>query len=228
MNKEMLEKVLNFDSNNLITKESLINYLNEQNKTSIKRNSTDITKAFRYANDDEWYTTYEDVEFFIKNANIPKNKVIWCPFDLETSNFVKAFKNYGYKVIYSHLLYSQDFYQYEPKEHWDIIVSNPPFRNKHNLLGRMLEFKNDKQWALIFGIQALNSEKFCDKLQQFKRVQYVHLKRRLCFTKDHLNYDVMKLDRPSFASMWICNNMFEKDIQVWSGVNYKKDCKEYC
>ncbi|UWW00779.1 hypothetical protein NW064_06360 [Mycoplasmopsis felis] len=93
------------------------------------------------------------------------------------------------------------------------------------MLKRLLEF--DKPWALIFGIQTLNSEKFCDFLQKFKRVQYIHLKRRMCFTKDHLNYDVLNLQRPSFASMWIANDMFDKDIQVWKGVDYKKDGKEY-
>ncbi|WP_233262761.1 sugar-phosphate nucleotidyltransferase [Mycoplasma sp. NEAQ87857] len=209
--------------------QGVIDYIIDKHKTHLKRKQTDITKAFRYAIDDEWYTTYEDVEFFIKNANIPKDKVIWCPFDLEDSNFVKAFEDYGYKVIYSHILYEQDFYKYEPEEKWDILISNPPFRNKHKLLERILEFGNDKQWALIFGVQALNSEKFCDMLQKFKKVQYVHLKRRMCFTKDHVNYDVMNLQRPSFASMWICNDMFPGNgIKVWNGVNYKKDKKEYC
>lgn len=211
-----------------ITKVGIKNFIKEQQITSKKRKQNNITKAFRYANDDEWYTTYEDVVFFIKNAKIAKNKVIWCPFDLHTSNFVKAFKDNGYKVINSHILYEQDFYKYTPKEHWDILISNPPFRNKHKLLEKIIKFGADKKWALIFGIQALNSEKFCDKLQDFKKIQYIHLKRRMCFTKDHQNYDVMNLQRPSFASMWICNNMFKKSIQVWKGVNYKQDNKKYC
>lgn len=222
------EKQIDNKSRDII-ENRFINFLEEAKLTRKAKLSADITKAFRYAIDDEWYTTYEDVEFFILNAKIPKNKVIWCPFDLETSNFVKAFKAYGYKVIYSHLLYGQDFYLYEPSEHWDLIISNPPFRNKHKLLERILSFGIEKQWALIFGIQALNSEKFCHALQSFKRIQYVHLKRRMCFTKDHINYDVLNLQRPSFASMWICNNLLKKgDIIVWKGVNYKKDQKEYC
>ncbi|WP_435128948.1 hypothetical protein ACR82Z_03660 [Mycoplasma sp. 6243] len=202
-----------------------INFVKEYILSAKDKSKNDITKAFRFANDDEWYTTKEDIQFFINNAKIPKNKVIWCPFDLPNSNFVTVFKKNGYKVISSHILLGEDFYKYEPKKHWDIIVSNPPFRNKHNLLKRLLEF--NKPWALIFGIQALNSEKFCDFLQKFKRVQYVHLKRRMCFTKDYLNYDLMNLQRPSFASMWIANDLFDKDIQVWKGVDYKKDGKEY-
>lgn len=190
-----------------------------------RERSNSINYAFKYANDDEWYTTKEDVQFFIDNANLSKDKIIWCPFDLPDSNFVKVFKKNGYKVISSHISEGKDFYNYEPKK-WDIIVSNPPFRNKHNLLERLLIF--EKPWALIFGIQCLNSEKFCNKLQEFKRPQYIHLKRRMCFTKDYLNYDVLNLQRPSFASMWVCDNLFKKDIQVWNGVNYKKDNKEFC
>lgn len=176
--------------------------------------------AFQFKHDDEWYTTKEDVQHFLDNAQIPKNKVIWCPFDWEDSNFVTVLRSNGYTVIASHISNGQDFYTYVPKAKYDIIISNPPFKNKHRLLERLLEL--NKPWALIFGIQALNSERFCAFLQNFKRVQYVHLQRRMCFTKDYLNYDLKKLPRPSFASMWICNALFEQDIQVWKGITYGK------
>ncbi|WGI36933.1 hypothetical protein [Mesomycoplasma lagogenitalium] len=148
---------------------------------------------FNFNNDDEWYTTKEDVQFFIDNANINKNKIIWCPFDLKNSNFVTTFRKNGYKVVHSHINNEKDFYKYQPKK-WDIIVSNPPFKNKNKLLVRLLEF--NKPWALIFGIQALNSERFCNELQKFSNIEYVHLKRRMCFTKDYLNYDVKNYKDP--------------------------------
>ncbi|WP_250328580.1 class I SAM-dependent methyltransferase [Mycoplasma sp. SG1] len=211
-----------------IQKKDIVSFKKDSEETSKARKKNSINKAFNFSNDDEWYTTKEDVQHFIDMANIPKTKIIWCPFDLENSNFVKIFRKNGYKTIHSHILTGGDFYQYLPKSKWDIIISNPPFRNKHKILSRLLEFGKDKPWALIFGIQCLNSEKFCDMLQKFSKPQYVHLKRRMCFTKNHLKYNPMKLDRPSFASMWVCNNFFSKDIQVWNGVNYKKDNKEYC
>lgn len=210
----------------LVTRKNLQLYNKEKMKTKKAQSKNKITKAFNYAIDDEWYTTKEDIQFFIDMARIPKTKVIWCPFDLDNSNFVTVFKKNGYKVINSHILTGGNFYNFEPKKHWDIIISNPPFRGKHKLLERLLHFK--KPWALIFGIQCLNSEKFCDMLQKFKRPQYIHLKRRMCFTKDHLHYNINNLQRPSFASMWVCNDLFKKDIQVWKGVDYKKDGKEYC
>ncbi|PPE04608.1 sugar-phosphate nucleotidyltransferase [Entomoplasma ellychniae] len=222
LKKQTKEGFLKYNINEI---KEITKYLNEYKNINESKNKNSINQAFNFANDDEWYTTKEDVQFFINMANIPKDKVIWCPFDLKSSNFVKIFKQNGYKVISSHISEGKDFYNFEPKQQWDIIISNPPFRGKHNILERLLVF--GKPWALIFGIQALNSEKFCDKLQMFEKPQYIHLKRRMCFTKDHINYDVMKLSRPSFASMWICNKLFENDIQVWKGVDYKKDGKEF-
>lgn len=76
---------------------------------------------------DEFYTPRFAVEPLLKY--IPKDKIIWCPFDTEDSNYVKVFKENGYKVIYSHISTGQDFFYYEPDE-YDIIVSNPPFSIK--------------------------------------------------------------------------------------------------
>lgn len=197
----------------------------KMNLTPQRNKKTDKTRAFRFKKDDEWYTTAEDVFFFIKNVKISKNKIIWCPFDTKESNFVKVLKKEGYKVVFSHISEGKDFYKYEPKK-WDIIISNPPFNKKERIIKRIIEL-GSKPFALIFGIQCLNSERFCAQLQNLPRVQYLHLNRRMCFTKDVKNYDVFNLKRPSFASMWICNNLLPKDIMVLYGVNYKNDNKEF-
>lgn len=79
-------------------------------------------------------------------------------------------------------------------------MSNPPFNRKERIIKRIIEL-GSKPFALIFGIQALNSERFCAQLQNLPRVQYLHLNRRMCFTKNVVGYDVKNLQRPSFASM---------------------------
>lgn len=64
----------------------------------------------------------------IKNK---KDLVIWCPFDLKEninydgikmfrSKYVDIFEKEGYSVIASHIATGQDFFEYEPSEHWDI------------------------------------------------------------------------------------------------------------
>lgn len=78
---------------------------------------------------------------------IPKNATVWCPFDKDESEFVKQITANGNKVIASHIDAGQDFYTYEPQEHWDCIVSNPPFSGKRKIFERALSF--NKPFALI-------------------------------------------------------------------------------
>lgn len=94
---------------------------------------------------DECMTLGYAVEPIIKY--IPKEWVVWCPFDTKESEFVKQIRENGNKVIYSHISEGKDFYTYEPDEHWDCIISNPPFTNKKKIFERALSF--DKPFALI-------------------------------------------------------------------------------
>lgn len=83
-------------------------------------------------NNDECYTPRYAVEPLLKY--IPLDLVIWCPFDTEDSEYVKLFEEKGYKVIKSHISNNQNFYEYEPEEHWDIIISNPHLQIKEKFL----------------------------------------------------------------------------------------------
>ena len=92
---------------------------------------------------DECYTPAYAVTPIIKY--IPKNAVVWCPFDTADSEFVKQI-SHTHSVVRSHLDDGQDFFTYEPF-HWDVIVSNPPFTNKRKFFERALSFT--KPFALI-------------------------------------------------------------------------------
>jgi len=106
--------------------------------------------GFQKPKNNEFYTPEEPIWELVKNIiRIPKNKVIWCPFDTEESNFVKILKELGYKVINSHINNGQDFYHYEPKEKWDLIVSNPPFTAKRKLIEQCEKLK--KPFCLLYG-----------------------------------------------------------------------------
>ena len=60
----------------------------------------------------ECYTPFYAVEPILKY--IPKDKIVWCPFDEEWSAFYQLLKERGYKVIRSSLKEGQDFFKYEP------------------------------------------------------------------------------------------------------------------
>lgn len=84
--------------------------------------------TIRFNKKDEYYTPPILVKPILKYLK-PKS-TIWCPFDTEDSEFVIQLKEQGHKVIYSHIWYGQDFFSYEPTEHYDYIISNPPFTKK--------------------------------------------------------------------------------------------------
>lgn len=116
-----------------------------------------INPCLTLNNDDEWYTTREDVEEFLSHLATFDNMTFWCPFDTEDSNFVKVLKERGYKVIASHIDNGQDFYKYEPTDPYDIIISNPPFKGKSNLIARLLELKNVLLSYLAFSVSTLGN-----------------------------------------------------------------------
>lgn len=134
---------------------------------------------------------------------IPKDKIIWLPFDTEESNFTKVFKENGYKVIFTHIRNGQNFYNYEP-EKWDIIVSNPPFTNKRCIFERALSF--NKPFALLMTNTWLNDaapkQLFKDRELQLlmfdKRIKYIN--------------NGIQLPNPTFSSSYYCYKLLPKQI----------------
>ena len=87
---------------------------------------------------DEYYTPTNAITPLLKY--ISKSDIIWCPFDKETSKYVQTFLQNGNQVIYSHIDNGENFFYYSP-ENYDIIISNPPFSCKDEILKRLEELK---------------------------------------------------------------------------------------
>jgi len=102
---------------------------------------------------DEQYTPKYGVEILLPHINHLKEKIVWCPFDKEDSQFVKVLKENGFNVVYSHIDYGQDFLKYEPNE-WDILISNPPYKNKRIYWERALSF--NKPFSLLLPLNILS------------------------------------------------------------------------
>lgn len=108
-----------------------------------------------YANGggDEQYTPRKTVEILLPYIKHLKGKTFWLPFDKEDSQFVQVLTENGYDVVYSHIEYGQDFFSYEP-EHWDVLLSNPPYHNKRAYWERALSF--GKPFALLLPVNILS------------------------------------------------------------------------
>lgn len=105
------------------------------------------------SNNNEQYTPKKTVELLLPFIQHLKDKIIWCPFDKEDSQFVKVLTDNGFNVVFSHIDYGQDFFEYEP-EKWDVIISNPPYKNKRTYWQRCLDF--NKPFALLLPVNILS------------------------------------------------------------------------
>ena len=93
---------------------------------------------------DEVYTPAYAVKPIIKY--IKKDATVWCPFDFESSEYVRLIRENGNKVIATHIDTGQNFFYYEPEEHYDVIVSNPPFSVKDAIIKIQEGKDNLKKW----------------------------------------------------------------------------------
>ena len=76
-----------------------------------------------YHKNDEYYTPKYAIEPLL--PFLKPFKKIWCPFDMEWSNYVKMLSK-DHDVIYTHKDTGGDFFKIEVPE-CDAIVSNPPY-----------------------------------------------------------------------------------------------------
>lgn len=159
------------------------------------KNSKDI--LYSIGSNDECYTPKYAVVPILKY--IPRDAVIWCPFDKLESEFVTEIQKTN-KVIFSHIENGQDFYKFEPTENWDIIISNPPFTNKRKIFERAISF--NKPFALIMTNTWLNDSA---PKQIFKNIDL----QLLMFDK-RINYNENK--KITFSSSYYCYNFLPKQI----------------
>jgi hypothetical protein len=152
-------------------------------------------------NNDECYTPDYAVAPILKY--IPKNVVVWCPFDTIDSEFVKQISKQN-EVVFTHIKYNQDFFTYEPSQ-WDVIVSNPPFTNKRKFFERALSF--GKPFALIMTNTWLN-DSAPKQLFKDKDLQLLMFDKRMKFHSP----DGRPNDKITFSSSYYCWNFLPKQI----------------
>ena len=156
---------------------------------------------YSVGNNDECYTPDYGVKPILKY--IPKDAIVWCPFDTEESEFVKQIDKTNL-VIYSHISMGKDFFDYEPVE-WDIIISNPPFTNKRKYFERSLSF--NKPLALIMTNTWLN-DSAPKQLFKDKDLQLLMFDKRMKF----ISPDGRDNDKITFSSSYYCYNILPKQI----------------
>ena len=157
---------------------------------------------------DEVLTPCYAVKPLIKYIRRRGYKRILCPFDLDSSQYVRVFQREGFDVIYSHLQ-TKDFFTYtkEDVSNVDIIISNPPFSIKDKVLERVYEL--GKPFALLLPQNSLQGKKRTGLFIKYG-LEYLGFDSRICFyTRNEL--DAIKMGN-HFASGYFCKGVLEEKL----------------
>lgn len=158
-----------------------------------------MTNHYKLKIDNECYTPKYAVEPLLKYT--PKDKIIWCPCDTKDSEYVKVYEEQGYDVIHSHIDNGEDFFTYEPVK-WDIIITNPPFQGKREIVERALSFK--KPFALLLPMTWLNDSA---PKQLFKNINL-----ELLMFEQRIQYKNKEQNKINFSSGYYCYNLLPYQI----------------
>ena len=159
---------------------------------------------YKKTGNDEAYTPAYGVAPILKF--IPKDDVVWCPFDTKESEFVKLISKTN-KVIFSHLDAGQDFFEYEPSEHWDVIISNPPFKSKRQFFERAISF--NKPFALIMTNAWLN-DAYSKKvfMEAGRQMQLLLFDKRIKFSNPYGKEN----NKITFSSSYYCSDFLPNNL----------------
>lgn len=165
---------------------------------------------------DEMYTPFYAVVPLVKHLKNSGYQTVWCPFDEEWSAYVRTLKEEGFKVIRSSLSDGKDFFQYEPEEPYDVIISNPPFSRKDAVLRRLDAI--GKPFAVLLPLNSLQGK---SRYAVFKNgIQVLVFDQRIGFhTPKSMATPV---EGSPFASAYFCRDFLLRDLVVEKLDKYDK------
>lgn len=154
---------------------------------------------------DEFYTPVYAIKPLLKY--IKSDSTIWCPFDIEESNFVKVFEQEGHEAIATHIDTGTDFFNCEIPD-CDYIISNPPYSRKGDVLQRLFDI--GKPFAMLVGVIGLFESK--KRFNMFKNNDFeiMYFDKRISYFKDY--NDTKPTANPPFSSVYVCKDMLPKQI----------------
>ena len=136
-----------------------------------------------------------EIDFVNENGYRP---LIWLPFDTEESQYYKILKEQGFQVVRSHLNDDKDFFTYQP-EQFDIVVSNPPFSKKLEIMER-IAFDLKKPFVLLMNMMAINYQNISNFFQFLNpKIQFIIPDKKVSFDGN----------TSSFCSGYVCYDFID-------------------
>lgn len=149
---------------------------------------------------DEWFTPRSAVDLILPFVR-PTARV-WCPFDTENSEFVRAFRERGNDVIATHISTGGDFFKIEPPP-CDAIISNPPYSLKTKVFERLFEI--GRPFAMLVGCVGLFEARRFEVFME-NRFELLIPRKRVKFMNGE------KSSSPPFSSWYVCQGILPRQI----------------
>lgn len=150
----------------------------------------------------EAYTPKYAVDLII--PYLPKDKTIWSPFSKNEHNYADYLRSLGYKVINTHIENGQDFLTYKPDFEFDIILDNPPFKNKTKFVEKAISY--GKPFALFLPLNSFGDNGIP------KLFIENGLEPELLIPDKRTEFENQKNTGISFKTIYICNGILPKQI----------------
>lgn len=146
---------------------------------------------------DDLYTPEYAIKPLLKY--IPKNITVWECCDFGGSKITKLLKEHGCKVISTDK--EENFFEYEPKEKFDMIITNPPYSLKDDFIKKCYEW--GKPFCLLLPITSLEGK---TRGREFRKhgIEILVFDGRIEFISDKKgNW---------FNTSWFCWNVLPKQL----------------
>ena len=165
-----------------------------------------FSQQIKTSKSDEYYTPRYAVEIIL--PYLEKFNHIWCPFDKEHSEFVKALQEKGKKVTFGHIETGQDFFAYEKApDGVECVVSNPPFSKRDSIFLRLYEL--GLPFAMIMNNNGLFDSKARYELFTNNNFELLIPKGWMRFFDETMEVK----NSPNFQSIYVCNGILPQTIE---------------
>jgi len=108
----------------------------------------------------------------------------------------------------------QDFFTYTPDEHYDYIISNPPYSLKNEVFERLFALK--AKFAMLVGVVGLFESQRRFGIFRDNDFDIMYLNKRISFFKSFV--EQKPSINPPFSSVYIARGLFSNRI-VFAEVN---------
>lgn len=148
---------------------------------------------------DEFYTPPYAIEPLL--PFIPRDKVVWCPFDTERSHIPRMIRERGNVAVATHLDMGFDFFTSGCMG--EVIVSNPPYSMKNEVFEHL--FALGRPFAMLVGIVGLFESQRRFRMFRDNQFEMMYFNKRVSYFK---SYDDQKPAlNPPFSSAWVCSGL---------------------